>query len=342
MTIMQSRRRFVSNVALAGAAGIGALGAVRSDGGKSFAAEPPPEITTIRIEKTPPTSCLAPQYMAEELLRAEGFTDISYEASLTASATQKVERGELDWATDYAPAVLADLEGGAPVTMVAGVHVGCFELVAHEHVRSIADLKGRTVGLDPGYATPRHLVSIMASYVGLNPGDDIHWVSDPSTDTMDLFVERKVDAFLAGAPQQQELRVRGIGHTLVNSATDRPWSQYFCCMLIGRTEFVRKYPVATKRVVRAVLKGADLCVSEPERTARLLVDRGFTASYDYTLQALNELPYNVWRDYDPEDTVRWYALRLNEGGFTRSSPQDVIAKHTDWRFLKELRRELKT
>jgi NitT/TauT family transport system substrate-binding protein len=100
--------------------------------------------------------------------------------------------------------------------------------------------------------------------------------------------------------------------------------------------------VATKRVIRAVLKGADLCVSEPERTARLLVDRGFTPRYDYTLQALNELPYNVWRDYDPEDTVRWYALRLNEGGFIKSAPQDVIAKHTDWRFLNQLKRELKT
>ncbi len=56
---------------------------------------------------------------------------------------------------------------------------------------------------------------------------------------MELFIDRKIDAFLATPPRPQELRARGIGHSLANSSTDRPWSQYFCCMLMGRTEFVR-------------------------------------------------------------------------------------------------------
>ena len=78
MAIIQSRRRFVTNAAVAGAAGFGALGAVsRGGGGTSLAAEPPPEISTIRFEKAPVT-CIAPQYVAEELLHAEGFTDVRY------------------------------------------------------------------------------------------------------------------------------------------------------------------------------------------------------------------------------------------------------------------------
>jgi NitT/TauT family transport system substrate-binding protein len=247
----------------------------------------------------------------------------------------------LDWGLNFAPAVVAELDGGAPLTVVAGVHVGCFELFAHEHIHSIADLKSSTVGVPQNYATPRHLVSMMASYVGINPEKDINWVSDPSFKPMDLFIDRKIDAFLASAPLPQELRARGIGHSLVNSSTDRPWSQYFCCMLMSRTEFVRKYPVATKRVLRAMLKSADLCATEPERAAQLLLDRGFTPRFDYALQALNELPYRVWRDYDPEDTVRWYALRMNEAGFIKSAPRTIIAEHTDWRFLNELKRELK-
>jgi NitT/TauT family transport system substrate-binding protein len=112
-------------------------------------------------------------------------------------------------------------------------------------------------------------------------------------------------------------------------------------MLMSRTEFVRKYPVATKRVLRAILKAADLCANEPERAAQLMVDRGFTSRYDYTLQALNELPYRAWRDYDPEDTVRWYTLRLKEAAFIKAVPQEIIADHTNWRFLNELKRELK-
>ena len=340
MAIIQSRRRFVTNAAVAGAAGLGALGAISRGGRRSFAAEPPPEISTIRLDKSPVT-CVAPLYVAEELLHAEGFSEVRYETLNEATPSQKLARDEVDWTMDFAPAVIEAVDGGAPVTMVAGIHAGCFELFAHEHFRSVADLKGRTVGVPPGFATPRQLVSIMASYVGIDPHKDIHWVSDPSAKPMDLFIDRKIDAFLASAPRPQELRARGIGHSLVNSATDRPWSQYFCCMLTGRTEFVRKYPLATKRVLRAMLKAAGLYATEPERVGQLLVDRGYTPRFDYALQALNELPYKVWREYDPEDTVRWYALRLNEGGFTKAVPQTIIAEHTDWRFLNELKRELK-
>lgn len=123
---------------------------------------------------------------------------------------------------------------------------------------------------------------------------------------------------------------------------DRPWSQYFCCLLAGRREFVDKHPIATKRILRAILKAADLCVTEPKRVAQQIVDVGFTARYDYALQTMTDVPYNKWREYDPEDTIRFYALRLQEAGMIRSGPQKIIADGTDWRFLNELKRELKT
>ena len=94
--------------------------------------------------------------------------------------------------------------------------------------------------------------------------------------------------------------------------------------------------------MRATLKAVDLCVSEPDRVARLLVEQGYSTRYDYALQALSEVRYDVWRDYDAEDTLRFYGLRLQEAGLIRSSPQTLIAEHTDWRFLNELKREMKT
>jgi NitT/TauT family transport system substrate-binding protein len=99
--------------------------------------------------------------------------------------------------------------------------------------------------------------------------------------------------------------------------------------------------VATRRVLRALLKAADLCVSEPARIAQRIVDRGFTDRYDYALQTLREIPYGAWREYDAEDTVRFYALRLHELGMIKKTPNQIIADGTDWRFLNELKRELK-
>jgi NitT/TauT family transport system substrate-binding protein len=223
--------------------------------------------------------------------------------------------------------------------MLAGVHVGCFELFAQQNIRGIGELKGKSVGLR---LSPPDLLTLMAAQVGLDPARDIHWVIDPSVDPLSLFAEGKIDAFLGFPPEPQELRARKTGHVIVSTAADRPWSQYFCCMLSGNREYVGKYPLATKRVLRAILRATDLCASEPRRGAQSVVDHRATDHYDYALQTLNDVPYDRWRDYDAEDTVRFYALRLHEAGLIKSSPQKIIADGTDWRFLNELKRELKT
>jgi len=112
-------------------------------------------------------------------------------------------------------------------------------------------------------------------------------------------------------------------------------------MVAGNREFVRKYPVATKRAVRAILKASDICAQEPDRAAKYLVDKGYSAQYDVTLEVMKSLPYNRWRDTAPEDTVRFHALRLHELGMIKGTPQKIIADGADWRFLNEIRRELK-
>ena len=143
-------------------------------------------------------------------------------------------------------------------------------------------------------------------------------------------------------PEPQELRAKKIGRTVVNTALDRPWSQYFCCFAAANRDFVRKHPVATKRALRAVIKATDICAADPERVVRQLVDRGYLKEYDYSLQALREIPYRRWREYDSADTIRFLALRLHEAGVINSSPQKLIAQGTDWRFVNELKKELKS
>ena len=181
----------------------------------------------------------------------------------------------------------------------------------------------------------------MAAHVGLDPMKDIHWVTDAAAKPSQLFVDGKVDAFLGTPPEPQELHARNIGHVVFNSSVDRPWSQYFCCTLGGNQGFVRKYPVATKRMIRAVLKAADFCATDPVRAAQGLVDRGFTPRYDYAFEALRAISYDKWHEYDAEDTIRFYALRMHEAGMIKATPQKIIADGTDWRFLNELKRELK-
>jgi NitT/TauT family transport system substrate-binding protein len=325
----QTRRRFLATTAVAGAAGLIVTPRV-------LAAEPPLETTTVRLGRIP-VSCDAPIYAADELLRAEGFTDIGFVSTAPGRArTEALGRGEFDFTMTFAVTQISALDAGIPITIVAGLHAGCYELFARTGVRRIGDLKGKRVGL---LQSPPAFLIMLAASVGLDR-KDVDWVTDPALRPLDMFADGKLDAFLAFPPEPYQLRARHAGHVIVNTAVDRPWSQYLCCMLVGNREFVSKNPVATKRVVRAILKATDLCDNESQRVARAIVDRGFADRYDPLLQTLKDNPYK-WRDYDAEDTIRFYTLRLQEVGLIKSSPQKIIADGTDWRFLNELKRELK-
>jgi NitT/TauT family transport system substrate-binding protein len=334
MQSTQSRRRFLSTLSSVGAASL--LGTRHSS-----AQERPPETTTVRLAKISGV-CIAPQYVAEDLLRAEGFTDIRYVATNPGiPAALSLARGEVDFTANYAPTFVIPIDAGEPITIVGGEHIGCFELFAREGIRNIPDLKGKNVGVQ-GIGSSQHIfLSVIVAHVGLDPAKDIHWITSASPKPMDLFAEGKIDAFLGFPPEPQELRARKLGRVIVNSVLDRPWSQYFCCVLAARRDYVREYPVATKRMLRAIIKAADLCSSEPMRVAQHIVDGGFTPRYDYALQTLNEISYTRWRDYNVEDTIRFYALRLREAGMIKSTPAKIMADGTDWRLWNELKRELK-
>ena len=303
--------------------------------------EPPPETTKLRLLKEKGRTCWAPQYVAEDLLRAEGFTDVTYVDFPGGAVSEFLAAAKADISLHFVGPNIIRLDKADPVVFLAGVHVGCFEVIATERVRRITDLRGKTAGVPNLRGAEYYFFASIAAHVGLSPQRDISWAVNPPEESMRLLTQGKIDALLGFPPTPQELRAKRIGHVLVNSAMDRPWSQYFCCLAISSREFIRKHPVATKRALRAILKAADMCAQEPERVARALVDGEYTPRYDFALQLVKELPYNRWREYDPEDTIRFYALRLHEAGMIKSSPQKIIAQGTDWRFLNELKKELK-
>ena len=279
MQIRQNRRRFLTSLTAAGAAGLLSPRA-------SLAAEGPPETTTIRLAFTT-NICFAPLYVTEELLRAEGFTDVQYvKAAGGFSTPQMMAKGEVDFGASFAGAVIYHLDAGLPLIALSGLHVGCYELFANEPVRSIGDLKGRRVGIQTLASSGHLYLSVMAKHVGLDPKRDIEWIVPPDGNAKELFASGKTDAFLGFPPEPQELRARKIGRVILNTVTDQPWSQYYCCMIYGNRDWVRAHPVATKRYLRATLKAAEFCTAEPEAgrapAGRWRVHR----RYDYALETM--------------------------------------------------------
>src|SRR6266852_3060660 len=131
MPMMQTRRRFLATLSLAGAAGF-----PRTP--PAVAAEGTLETTTLRIANRH-SLCNAPQHVAEELLRAEGFTEIRYIDTRPADTAGTIAGGKIDFSMAHASYFVPAIDAGEPVILLAGIHVGCFELFAREGIHGVAD-----------------------------------------------------------------------------------------------------------------------------------------------------------------------------------------------------------
>ena len=329
-----TRRQF--GLSLAGASAAGLLPAY-----PVFAAEPPPETRTIRLKKSF-AICFAPYYVVEAFLHAEGFEDIQYvEAEHTAKSARMMDTGELDFDLDFAGQLVSDLDKNRQIVALGGLHVGCYELFASEPIRTISDLKGKRVGINDFHWGEHLYISIMAAYVGLDPKRDIEWVTRKEGSPLELFAAGKTDAFLGFPPEPQILRARGHNRVILNTILDHPWSQYFCCVMFGNRTWVRDHPVTTKRFLRAMYKASEFCTANPAQAAQRLVDGRYAERYDFALETIEAIPYDLWHEYDAEDTMRFFALRMYDAGMLKNNPNRLLAEGTDWRFVNALKHELK-
>jgi NitT/TauT family transport system substrate-binding protein len=328
-----NRRDFLLQAAAFGGAAM--TGSLRAN-----AAEAPPEVRRIRFARTA-SICLSPQYVAEELLRAEGFTEVEFPETPYTGGTE-LTAGHSDFTMDYVTSLIWKFDAGREVVALSGIHAGCYAIVANASVNAIHELKGRKIAVSAFGSGDHVFLSSMLAYVGIDPKKEIDWLLTESvSNNMRSFVDGKVDAFMAFPPQPQKLREMKLGNVIVDGTHDRPWSQYTCCVVAGTRSFVANYPVATKRALRAILKATDLCAQDPERAARMVVAKGFEPRYEMALAVLREVPYRSWRDINAEDALRFHALRLHESGMIKSTPRRIIESGTDWRFLNELKKELK-
>ncbi len=311
---------------------------------------PSPETTTVRIAI--PFACDPPLWLAKEFLLEEGFTDVQYVNPL-GRPRDWATKGTVEFGAVHPEELVAAIDGGAPLVALAGLHSGCQEVWVGPGIASIRDLRGKRIAVlakNTGDQFFNFFATTLA-YVGVDPVKDVNFfeVGPDYRALLTAFLDGRSDAFLAASDGAATLRrnPRTPSTKILDQTADKPWSQYLCCMLAANRDWTRQNPVATKRVTRAVLRAADATVKDRPRAAREGAARPVQTilpAGDVSLeQILNEtiaMPSYDWREFDPEETIRFFALRLADVKLITSTPQQLIDQGTDLAYMRQLRKEL--
>jgi NitT/TauT family transport system substrate-binding protein len=337
-----------AGAALAGGGIVAACSQPTGSGASPGGPLPPPETTTVRFVS--PAPCDPPSALAKEFLVEEGFKDIQYVRAAN-TTTEWLTSNLADFSTGYGNLIAANVDAGLPILTLAGMHPGCFEIFATPGIATIRDLRGKTVAVNATNASDQFygFFSILLAYVGVDPRAEVNFiVVGPDLNALrDAFVDGRSQAFIAPAAFGPLLRrnPKNPGKVILDTTMDKPWSQYYCCQLVANRDWARKYPAATKRVTRAILRATDAVAKDKPRAAHEYVARGFYATpsptdEDITNEVIRDLSYD-WREIDPEETLRFFALRLADAKLIKSTPQQVIAQGSDFAFMRAQRTELK-
>jgi NitT/TauT family transport system substrate-binding protein len=245
----------------------------------------------------------------------------------------------VDVSSNYASSIVSSVAGGSDVEVLAGIHGGCVEIFARPGIESIADLRGKTVamGKQSVISTDGDFLTSILRYVGLT--SEVNFQEESSNELLTALSKGRADAVVALPPINLQLRDQAQGHVILNSMKDRPWSDHFCCMVIANRDFVRNNPRATAHTLRAIIRAEQACIDDPQSAAQTMYEFGGTTA-EYGLEIAKSIPYGAWRTYDPEDSLRFAALQLREAGEIKVSPEDIVKRTGDWRFLEKIKREM--
>ena len=344
---LSTRRQLLLRTLGTGAAILGgsALAACARQSEAATTVLPPPETTTVRIVN--PVECDPGLRLATSYLREEGFTDIQF-VSTPFTSRGWITNRLADFACAHSEFAVGTIDAGLPLLVLTGLHSGCLELWVRDGITDVRDLRGKRISVrvkdisDMFYAW----FATYLGYVGMRL-TDVEFITAKGPDDyfgmVDAFKQGRADAVLAGGAEGPKLRrlPKTPGHVILETMTEKPWSEYFCCNLVANRDWARQNPIATKRVTRALLRATDAAAKDQPRAAHDAVVTGLFNDESLITETTAMCTYN-WHDVDPEETFRWFALRLAEAKLITSTPQQILALGTDFTYMRQLRSEPKS
>lgn len=188
-----------------------------------------------------------------------------------------IASGKLDAVSNLLMNWLKPIEQGIDVKLTIGFHTGCLKLIASEKsgIKTIADLKGKRVGVN-GIGGSAHLISYRAAHrAGLDPAKDIEWKAYSNPELRLALEKGEVDAVAGSDPATALIEKNVPSVTLIDIAVTPPFDKEFCCLLGINGKLVKNNPQLATKIARAHAKATKWISENRAETIDIIIDKNY-------------------------------------------------------------------
>jgi NitT/TauT family transport system substrate-binding protein len=269
-------------------------------------------------------TCEAPEYVAyhKGFFKEEGlevdFVKADFNELKTGIASGKIDAsvGNFSW--------FKAIEQGLKVKLTAGLHAGCIQAVAPESsgIKSLKDLKGKTVGVDAIGGGPHIILSIELKKLGIDPKTDVQWKAFPPPQLETATEKKDIDAFIVWDPFGEKALKEKKYVKLLNIGHDEPYKSGYCCYVVVSEKLVKEDPETAAAYTRAILKADEWIGSNQKETAQLEVDNKYVSADVNDIEKL--LKDYVWKPSvkKAKENVKFFIDEQKKQGILEASTDE--------------------
>jgi NitT/TauT family transport system substrate-binding protein len=261
-------------------------------------------------------TCEAPVFVA---YHKGFFEEEGLDVELIQAGFEQLKQG---LAADKVDAALANfawfkpIEQGLGIKLTAGVHIGCIKAVTGPNtgVNTVADLRGKTIGVDAIGGGPMIALSSKLRESGIDPQNDVQWVAYPGPQLVEAINKNEIQAYITWDPFPTLSHDQEQYKYLLDIGADDPFKDNYCCFVGINGNLISQNPEKAAAITRALLKAAEWVGNNPAEAAAISLDNNYIAG-DVELNGKLLASYK----WDPsvsqaKENIRFYARELKIQG----------------------------
>ena len=169
------------------------------------------------------------------------------------------------------------IENGLNMVITSGMHTGCTKILvrADSGITSIADLKGKTIGVSSLASSEAITAKRALNAAGVDISADsgeVTFAVYSTTDQPVALMNGAVDAISTPDPVATNAEKEYGLTVLLDTATTEPYASEYCCVSFVSTELADNHPEIAAAFTRAVLKASAYVAAYPEETAKIQIE----------------------------------------------------------------------